>query len=341
MAVALRSCVFIVMACVLLSQNAWSQQAVGLRSSILLASPVMAIGDIDSSWQGPSSGNYAQARAVIESYFQVNQHWALGVERRWHYLLAFSEDTAQFYSRLENNNIENGDYDLSLSINAASSDGVFAQYFIPLSSYANFWVKVHLLKGSRMQDGDLVGSGEVSDSNLAYDWQLDYAYDENRIFESPRKHASAWGYSFDLNMQVRLNDAQRIVLSLEDVLYSLHWQAIDQDEGCLNRPLTSNCSVYTSRSSYVQQFPVFAKLHWQYHFDELKTTLEAQAWQRYRALILGVDYGGMQLEVDGINEMLNLGYESSRLKVKWGFDKIYISQAKHWQLTLDMNWPIL
>ena len=104
MAIALIYRVIIVVAC-FVSSSALAQQAVGLRTDILLASPAMAINDIDSSWQAPSTGDYAQARARVETYFTANAQWSFGVEKRWHYLLGFSEDTAQFYSRLENNAI--------------------------------------------------------------------------------------------------------------------------------------------------------------------------------------------------------------------------------------------
>jgi hypothetical protein len=333
--------VFFILVLLLAAQCVRAEQAVGLRSHILLASPAMEISELDSSWQNPSSGSSAQARASIETYFKVNNRLELGIEKRWHYLLKFSEDTAEFYSRLENNAVANGQYDLSLSINAATSEGFFAQYFIPLSSGIDFWIKAHVLKGGRVQKGELSGKGQVNDSSLSYDWQLDYAYDENRIFENPRKSASAWGYSFDLAMKAKLSDEQRLSASLEDLMYTLHWDKLDQDKGCLNRPLTPDCSVYTSRSTYTQRFPIFAKLQWAYDFEAVSATLETQAWQRYRALLLGIDYQGMQVEVDAINEMINLGYESTVLKVKWGFDKINFAQAKHWQLTLDMNWPIL
>lgn len=340
MAIALIYRVIIVVAC-FVSSSALAQQAVGLRTDILLASPAMAINDIDSSWQAPSTGDYAQARARVETYFTANAQWSFGVEKRWHYLLGFSEDTAQFYSRLENNAIENGEYDLSLSINAASASGVFAQYFIPLSSYWSFLFTGHLLKGERVQDGTLSGTGNVSNGGLSYEWQLNYAYDENRIFESPRKNESAWGYGFDINMQWQINEQQRFELTLEDLLYTLYWDGIDQDKGCLDRPLSVDCSVYSSRDAYTQRFPVFTRAKWQYAFESLQTSVEGQLWQRYQALLLGVSLHGVQAQFDTINEKINLGYESSKVRVKWAFDHADFAQAKHWQLSLDMNWPIL
>ncbi|MFY0641213.1 MAG: hypothetical protein JXR16_09220 [Bermanella sp.] len=325
----------------LISNSAWAEQIAGLRTDILLASPAMAIDDIDSSWQNPSPGDYAQARARLEAYFTINSRWTVGFEKRWHYLLNFSEDTAQFYSRLENNTIENGEYDLSLSINAASSKGAFAQYFIPLSSKVSILLTGHLLKGDRIQDGELSGAGVVSDASLSYEWQLDYAYDENRIFEAPRKNESAWGYSFDLNMQWQLNKKQTLELAIEDLLYTLYWNGVDQDKGCLDRPLSVDCSVYSSREAYTQTFPMFVRVKWQYDFESVQTSIEAQTWQRYNALLLGVGQYGFQAQFDTINEKINLGYESSRVKVKWAFDQADFAQAKHWQLSLDMNWPIL
>lgn len=331
----------IVYLCLAPLQNLYAEQTIGLRSDVLLASPAMEIEQLESSWQYPSRGEYAQARARLEIYTQLNSQLEIGIEQRWDYLLGFSEETAQFYSRLENNAIEDGEYDLSLTVNAAQSSGLFVQYFIPLSSSSWFKIKAHALQGRRIQEGNLSGLGVVAENSFGYDWQLDYAYDENRIFEANRTRPIGFGYSFDIQGFTQINQQHSVYISLEDLFYTLHWQDVDQDNGCLDRPLTASCTVITTRSDYAQRFPVLAKLKWGYQLGDVQTTIEAQAWQRYRALWLGINYQGMAVELDGINEMLNLGYESSMLKVKWGFDTVNFAQAKHWQLTFDMNWPIL
>lgn len=314
---------------------------VGFRSDATLASPAMAIDALDSSWQNPNSGDYAQGRASWEFYTDFNGNVQLGVQQRWHHLLGFSAQTAQFYSRLENNQIDNGTYDLDFRVNAAQARGLFIQYFIPLSSSFSFLVKSYALKGQRVQKGALNGTGTVADDSFAYDWNLEYAYDENRIFDGPRSAPRGWGYSFDVHAFYKLNKRNHFELSLEDLFYTLYWQEIEQDEGCLDRPLTSQCRVFTRQDAFVQRFPVFAAMTWKHQFQSVQASLKLEAWQRYRAMWFGLDYQGMLLEVDGINEMLNLGYESTGLKVKWAFDDVRFSQAKHWQLALDMNWPIL
>lgn len=315
--------------------------SVGIRSEALLASPAMAIDELDSSWESPSEGDYAQGRASWEVYTQLNDNLQLGVHQRWHYLLAFSPQTAQFYSRLENNQIDSGTYNLDFRMNAAQARGLFAQYFIPLSSSSSISVKATVLKGQRVQKGELTGTGLVSGDAFAYDWNLNYAYDENRIFDGPRSSPQGWGYSFDVYAMHQFNERHYLELSLEDLFYTLYWQEIEQDKGCLDRPLSSSCRVFSSKKTFVQRFPVMATMKWGYQFQSLQTNVKIESWQRYRALWLGLDYQGLLLEVDGINEMLNIGYESTGLKVKWAFDDVRYSNAKHWQLALDMNWPIL
>lgn len=322
------------------SEGVYAEQTIGFRSEALLSSPAMEIDQLESSWASPDNGDYAQGRARLDVYVQLTPQLEVGVEQRWDYLLEFSPETAQFYSRLENNTIEAGEYDLSLTVNAAQSRGLFAQYFIPLSSNAWFKLKGHVLQGQRIQKGQLSGTGVVTQNSFAYDWQLDYAYDENRIFDGQRSHPNAWGYSFDVQGFAQI-DHHSLFISLEDLMYTLHWDQVDQDNGCLDRPLTAQCTAVTTRGHYTQHFPVFTRLAWGYQFNDIQTSVEAQAWQRYRALWMGAHYQGAGIEIDAINEMLNLGYESSRLKVKWGFDTLNASRAKHWQLTLGMNWPIL
>ncbi|NVK38638.1 MAG: hypothetical protein HWE18_11995 [Gammaproteobacteria bacterium] len=318
-----------------------AQQRVGIEADILAASPAMAIDDIESSWENPSNGRYAQARGRLSTYLEMSAQFTLGVQRRWDYLLGFSQETAQFYSRLENNQIEDGTYALDFSVNAAQSDALFAQYFIPLSFESSLEVTAYLLKGERMQDGRLTGEGNVQGSNLSYDWQLDYAYDENRLFDSGRDSLTGWGHSFDLAFSAQINPDHLLKVAVKDLFYAIYWQDVPQDKGCLNRPLSSSCSVYSSRQQHTQIFPAFVRTQWLVTQQNHTYRFAAEAWHRYTGLLMGWGYEGFAADVDVMNEKLNIGYESSWLKVKWGLDNLNASEAKHWQLNLDVNWPIL
>ncbi len=318
-----------------------AQQHIGVASDIMGASPAMALDQLESSWANPAKGRYAQARARFNTYVSLSSSFTLGFQRRWDYLLSFSQETAQFYSRLESNQIEDGVYSLDFAVNAAQGDALYLQYLIPLSFNSSIEITGYVIQGNRIQEGRLTGQGQVQGSQLSYDWQLDYAYDENQLFDTPRQHVSAWGHSFDLAYSTRLNEQQRLAVSVEDLFYVLYWDAVPQDRGCLSRPMSSSCSVYSAEGAHTQRLPVFAKASWSYSGAVHTAWVGLESWQRYNGLRLGWKAYGAGVDFDVLNEKLNIGYESSRLKVKWGFDDIDPSNAKHWQLNLDMNWPIL
>lgn len=318
----------------------YSYAKVSIKTEMLLSSPAIELSDFNSSWAKPDNGRYAQARARIATQFTLGHYWSVGLQKRWDYLLGFNQETAQFYSGLENNHIQDGQYSLDLSVNAARSKSVFVQYFIPLSSSTQVELRAHAIKGGRIQKGRLSGLGYATNNQLGYNWQLDYAYDENRLFESGKYSATGWGHSFDANLTTRLGTLSTVKISLEDLWHHIYWQDLKQDEGCLNRPLTSDCSVSSKQQTYTQILPVFGRITWDYRFlNHYSMLFEYQHWQRFQGVLMGVKAKSWHASYDLTNETYNLGYESTHLTVKWGTDQLNINNAKHWQMTLDMNWP--
>ncbi len=160
-----------------LPSQAGAQPQVHVYSSALATSPAIAIGKFDSNWASVGAGNYAQVKARAGLELKLNPSWSIGLEQRLDYVLHFSEPTAQFYKKLENQGLAPGDYPLQLSVNAVLGASFFVQYFIPLSERSLFSIKTHVLQPNRGQDGQLTGVGHVAaDGSFDYRYELDMSW---------------------------------------------------------------------------------------------------------------------------------------------------------------------
>ena len=317
----------------------WAQ--VHLYSDISLASPAIAIEDFDSDWSDVDRGEFAQARARVGVAFSVNESWWVGAEERIDYLLHFTQATAQFNQKLENNDLEAGQYPLWLKVNAVRSSGVFAKKIIPLSSRSNLEITGYLLKPSQVQDGVLMGSGEVhEDGSYQYNYTLDYSYSRNELFEHQGESVSGWGHSFDLLYGYTTED-WGYSLELEDIGYRYYWQSVNEDKGCYSRPL-GDCFFTTKQVSQTQKLP-FSQLHtFSWNLDENNSIyVEGYEWSRLQALRLGGQLKESSLAYDLLSQSIHFSYESDMVRIKLASDQYDLSKTKYWQAAVDFYWPIL
>jgi len=314
---------------------------VEFKSSAILSSPAMDLNQLGSSWANPQKGDYAQGRIRLETSFGLSKTIQLGFQKRFDYLLAFNEQTAQFYSALENNHVSNGEYSLFLDMNAAQSNSLFIGYEYKISSRSKINLRSHLIQGERLQEGRVIGRGEVAGNSVSYTWDLQYAYDENRLFKQPQYSVEGWGYSFDLNYEYHVTNSSIIKLEFEDLLYHLYWQQVEQDNGCLSRPIKTNCAVSATKGAYKQILPAYLSIKWTHGLtDQLLMHVLAEHWSKYSAYAMGIKYDQILFNYDWHNKTYNLGYESEYLRVKWGFDQFNYHGANQWQILLDVTWPI-
>ncbi len=324
--------------------------AMHVYSHISVASPVINIEKINSNWSQINSARYIQAKARLGSQFYLQgylkQIVSFGIESRFDYLLHFDPQSAYFYQKLENQSIQAGQYNLDIEVNSVWSHGFFAQYFIPLSSFSGFnelSVTAHILKPQEVQQGALIGSGQVNaDDSFAYAYQLDYLYDENRLTDTLAEKVSGWGHSFDLSYEHVSKDGFNAYMAIEDAFYTYYWQSVNQDVGCLSRPIRATCSVKTTVESAKQTLPHTLTLRLSQQLNnKVGIRLQALQWSRFRALKMGAAWHTWSLQQDVINDISHLTYESDMVRLNLATDKLNLSQAKHWQLALDIVWPIL
>ncbi len=319
------------------------QPVVHVYSRFFGSSPVIALNEFDSNWADAGQGTYAQASTRLGIGFKVKGRWAFGVENRLDYLLHFSEGTAQFYKQLENEGLSEGDYPLQLSINALSGDSVFAQYFIPLSSESSISIKSYFLQPNRVQYGFFNGVGHVSASGEAsYSYNLNYRYKENELSELPGMSVQGWGHSFDVEYDVTFASGWHFAGKWQDVFHKIYWSAINQDQGCLSRPVNAQCFVKTSLLQETQSLPVYTQLLLETPSNKGYSGYAlAGQWARYDSLIVGGRLLGFSAGVDLLNDAIHLAYESDMVRLKLASDQVQFTQSKYLQVSVDIYWPIL
>ena len=319
-----------------------SQAQIHIYGQARVASPAIAIEKLDSDWSTVGSGRYAQALGRSGLEITLSKSWLVGVESRFDYVLHFSEETAQFYKKLENNDLPAGQYPLSLSVNAVVSRGFFTKYFIPLSSRSSFSLTGYALQPLKVQDGQLDGLGEVSeDGSYQYSYNLDYAYDSNKLFEHQGEGVSGWGHSFDFSYLYRGEAGWSYGVELKDVFYQFYWQTVNRDKGCYSRPLGS-CDFRTEQVSKTQQLP-FSQ---QYTLtkslsSDSSVKLQAYNWSRQQALSVSGQWFSYDFGLDLLSRAIQFGYESDMVRLQLASDQYRLSKSKFWQASVDFYWPFL
>lgn len=327
-------------ACLIFASHSVQAKQLGLDLETRVQSPAIPINELIDGWAESGQGQYAQGRAQFESWVRLDRGWTLGYVKRADYHLAFTQQTSLFYSRLEDFDLEAGRYPLSLSVNALSAEGLFAQYFIPLSTKGRLSLKASVLQGSVVQLGTLRGEGEVfGDGSYEYQYDLDYYYDHNRLLNSPEEAVEGYGYSLDIGLEYSLGRHWSLEGEIKDWIYHMHWLNINRDEGCLASPVTANCDGKSSQESVRQR--IRSDSRWRIYGKGQRWNPYVQwgSWLRHSEVELGVLYKKWSLGWEANHRVVNLSYESDRLQVKWAFDSPLYKQAHQWQLQLGVTWP--
>ncbi len=317
-----------------------------IYSSAIAVSPVIAVDKLDSNWATAGRGTYAQAKARAGIEYHINNTWSFGAEKRLDYLLHFSEQTAQFYKKLENTGLAQGSYPLWLTVNAVTSRSFFTQYFIPLSHGLGLKITGHVLQPEQVQYGLFTGVGSVAeDGEPSYHFDLNYSYDENKLVNGSNLTVSGWGHSFDLQLLAELQDGINMQATWQDVWHRFYWSAINHDHGCLAKIGIVNeadCTVKESRIIQTQVLPVSSEFHLEKSFKSgLSVYGRLNQWARYDSVLLGIKQSGVNLGLDILNHAIHLSYESDMVRLKLASDQLALSNSKYLQVSLDINWPIL
>lgn len=188
------------------------------------SSAPIAINEFINDWQGSlKKGDYAFADGRLRTGVVVDG-WEVAVEKRWHYDLRFSPDTAQLYYNIEHKITDQTEYQLDLTAKVLHAEGV---RFAKLFHYKRFSIKpiVTFYQSDFYQIGKIssVASGNIAEKDdIAIDLDVhDYHYSEDKILESPFGGEQGTGVGFDIALHYENEDWALSVVSQD--LYN-RWQ---------------------------------------------------------------------------------------------------------------------
>lgn len=164
----------------------------------------VSIDDFINAWQGSfKSGDYAFADGRLRTGVVLNG-WEVAVEKRWHYDLRFSPDTAKLYYNIENKLPDDQQYQLNLNAKILHAEGVsFAKKF----NFQQFSFKpiITFYRSDFYQFGQLSGraSGDIANKeNIAVEVDLEnYHFSEDKVLEYDEQGGQGQGVSIGFTAQ--------------------------------------------------------------------------------------------------------------------------------------------
>lgn len=319
-----------------------SALALGIKTELDAYSEPVPVQQMLAGWQQGGVGEYAQGRWISEVYLR-EPAWQMGWVSRKDYHLAFSRDTARFYSKLENQQLGPGSYPLDLRVNTLESQGLKFIRFIPLS-FGQLSVGGALLRPYAMHQGSLSGLGEVSASGAqGFEYNLDYRYSHNALLEQDAENTNGLAHAFEMHLDIPLQGGRQLSLQADDVFYRVYWRQIGRSQGCIykNRVTLSVCEqnfVRDSQYSGTQDLPGKYQLTVRQDFSEgLHASMTATHWGLFRELTPGLASDKWSLGYGLQYHLLTLGWQTTQFALQAGLDTGAVHTAKQWRLLCDWN----
>jgi hypothetical protein len=337
----IKPCYLAIFILITLSTNKSQAEQLGFYFDAHLNSPASKLNDVIGNWKSSSRGNYAYGGARMGAWFKLKSNVIFGIEKRISHYIDFTPETAFFYGQLEEESIPAGVYGLDLSVNSNSTESLFVQYEYVFSGKYLVKLKAYALIGNLVQIGRIVGQGEVGvDDSYTYQYELDYQYGEDYLFDKASLATKGYGHSFDLTLSYRYSNSLVFGLALEDFFYRIYWSPLNQERGCVARPspVGTLCVLRSQQVSKTQQLPQIPTLFGRYKFESTELEFKVVDKARHDEIWLGLKADHLELALEGVNEVFKIGYQSEPLKVEWSFDDYRHNKANHWQISLATQW---
>ncbi|MEJ2181195.1 MAG: hypothetical protein P8Y28_12370, partial [Gammaproteobacteria bacterium] len=190
---------------------------------------------------------------------------------RYDYDLKFSEDTAEFYYLIDNKKPlpQGREFNLSLDAYNTQSEGVRFSYTHAFQRNSRFNIGLSYLRGIWLTDGSAQGRGvALSESDYDFQFDVNYYYSEDILFERNVGSPDGEGYSIDFSVDWEITPKFGFNLRVIDLIGRMYWQ---------NAPYTtatasSDNKVY-DRNGYLIYNPILSGFE---GTDEFTQELEPQ-----------------------------------------------------------------
>ncbi len=334
-----------------LTQQSLAAQSsqVFVEAQVQASSAPVSIDDFINDWEGSltSSGDYAFADGRLRTGIAL-KGWEMAVEKRWHYDLRFSPDTAKLYYNIENKVADDQKYDLNLNVKMIHAEGIS---FAKTLQFNHLTIKPEFTfyRSDYYQLGQLTGSasGDIANKdNIAIEVDLnDYHFREDKILEDPRIGGD--GYGISVNLTAAYENDQWLFYTRVDDLYS-QWQFTDSvylngkvcvyfsggSGNCTGGGGKSGVENYTdslghSLSSTVLYKPIGVSAHAYVHGRYQRVGLQKD-WQTVAGKLGASIYSTQQL---------GLHWQSKWHRLALLLDHYEIKQAHHAQVDLAITIP--
>lgn len=217
----------IVFICLLLIEGVVAYADVYFDTSLFAYSEPVTIKGAMTGWEGPFSGGRA---ALTHNWIETGvayQKWKFGFIKRFDYELGFSQDTADFLYRIENKQpLQAGKtYQLDLTARHTYSEGLrLSQEFEPAAGL-NLVLGVAYLRGLRLTEGTFKGSATaLSESDYDFQFDVDYFYSKDALFDREVQPPDGEGYSIDLSLAWQPVADFGAVLQIKDLYGLIYWE---------------------------------------------------------------------------------------------------------------------
>lgn len=283
--------------------------------------------------------------------------WQFGFLKRFDYQLAFSSETAELIYLAENRlPLEVGrEYELRIKAKHNYSRGLRLAYKHRFSSRINVGLAASYLQGKAFTDGSIQGSARVTaENNYDFQFDADYFYSRDILFERDVDAPNGNGYSLDLNIGWQPNKYFTAQLEIVDLVGKMFWDNAPfttvvassntktfDDEGYVRyEPAVSG---FGSNKNFTQTLPrkifVTAKYQWS---PSVGLLAELQDYKVARFASTGAEWcynrtHCFQSLYNTTVKALSLRYQGRGVRIELASDKLDINRARYLAVQLSLN----
>lgn len=324
--------------------------------SIFYSEPI-AIQSILGTWAAPFKGG-DKALTYNKAELGVRRgNWQFGFLERYDYQLEFSPETAELIYRIQNRlPLEVGrEYELRIKAQHNYSRGLRLAYQHKFSSRIRAGIAASYLQGKALTDGALQGSAQVT-AQKDYDFQfdVDYFYSRDVLFERDVTSPSGEGYSLDFNIDWQASKRFTAQLSVVDLIGKMFWdnapftiatatsdtKTFDADGYVQYQPAISGIE---SNKNFTQTLPRKIFIATQYQWSpNVGLLAELQDYKVARFVSAGTEWcykhnDCFQGLYNTTASALSLRYLGHGLRIELASDKLDLKQARYFVIQLSFN----
>ncbi len=186
----------------------------------------LPINALMGDWKGNlQRGEHAFSYDSIELGMQWDS-WSLGVQYRYDYFYRFTPDTAYLKYQQENNRalITGEQLSLSLSANALVARALRMAYQNHLENIT-YAVSLSYIEALRFTEGRIQGQASIiSNNDYELDFDVDYFYSEDVLFDREVQRPDARGIALDLDLHWSFYRNYHIEFIARDLFSRINWE---------------------------------------------------------------------------------------------------------------------